>query len=78
MAINPLLVKPVDQLRPDEVRYMQQRLSDWPDLGRYREANARVPAKQAGDQPAEDSEQQPREGAEGERRLAPDSLAVKR
>ncbi|AWH17995.1 capsular biosynthesis protein [Stenotrophomonas sp. ZAC14D2_NAIMI4_7] len=48
VAINPLLVKPVDQLSPDEVRYMQQRLSDWPDLGRYREANARVPAKQAG------------------------------
>ncbi len=47
-AVNPLLVKPVDQVTPDEVRYLQQRLSDWPDLARYREANARVPAKQAG------------------------------
>ncbi|MBK0025110.1 SGNH/GDSL hydrolase family protein [Stenotrophomonas sp. S48] len=48
VAINPLLVKPVDQVGPDEVRFMQQRLADWPDLGRYREANARLPAKQAG------------------------------
>lgn len=47
-AVNPLLVKPVDQITPEEVRFMQQRLSDWPDLARYRDANARVPAKQAG------------------------------
>lgn len=47
-GVNPLLLKPVDQLTPDEVRGMQQRLSDWPDLARYREANARVPAKQPG------------------------------
>ncbi|MGE6334769.1 SGNH/GDSL hydrolase family protein [Stenotrophomonas sp. NPDC077659] len=47
-GVNPLLLKPVDQLTPDEVRGMQQRLSDWPNLARYREANARVPAKQAG------------------------------
>lgn len=48
VAVNPLLLKPVDQVTPDEVRGMQQRLSDWPNLARYREANARVPAKQAG------------------------------
>ena len=43
-AINPLLVEPVDRLRPDEVRFMQQRLADWPELQRYRDANARLPA----------------------------------
>ncbi|MGF6419463.1 acyl-CoA thioesterase-1 [Stenotrophomonas sp. AN71] len=42
-AINPLLLKPVEQLRPDEVRFMQQRLADWPQLQRYRDANARLP-----------------------------------
>ena len=43
-AINPLLVEPVDRLRPDEVRFMQQRLADWPELQRYRDANARLRA----------------------------------
>lgn len=43
-AINPLLRRPVDQLHPDEVRFMQQRLADWPELQRYREANTRLPA----------------------------------
>ncbi|MFL4596474.1 SGNH/GDSL hydrolase family protein [Stenotrophomonas maltophilia] len=43
-AVNPLLVKPVEQLRPDEVRFMQQQLADWPQLQRYRDANAQVSA----------------------------------
>ena len=43
-AVNPLLLKPVEQLRPDEIRFMQQRLADWPQLQHYREANARLPA----------------------------------
>ena len=43
-AVNPLLVEPVERLRPDEVRFMQQRLADWPELHRYRDANARLPA----------------------------------
>ncbi|WP_369039133.1 SGNH/GDSL hydrolase family protein [Stenotrophomonas maltophilia] len=43
-AVNPLLLKPVEQLRSDEVRFMQQRLADWPQLQRYRDANARLPA----------------------------------
>jgi lysophospholipase L1-like esterase len=44
-AVNPLLlVEPVERLRPDEVRFMQQRLADWPELQRYRDANARLPA----------------------------------
>jgi len=37
-AVNPLLVEPVERLRPDEVRFMQQRLADWPELQRYRDA----------------------------------------
>ena len=44
VAVNPLLQTPIDQLRPDEVRFMQQRLADWPQLQRYRDANARLPA----------------------------------
>ena len=44
VAVNPLLQTPIDQLRPDEVRFMQQRLADWPELQRYRDANARLPA----------------------------------
>ncbi|MCO7464176.1 MULTISPECIES: SGNH/GDSL hydrolase family protein [Stenotrophomonas] len=43
-AVNPLLQTPIDQLRPDEVRFMQQRLADWPELQRYRDANAQLPA----------------------------------
>ncbi|UXB18735.1 SGNH/GDSL hydrolase family protein [Stenotrophomonas maltophilia] len=44
VAVNPLLQTPIDQLRPDEVRFMQQRLADFPELQRYRDANARLPA----------------------------------
>ncbi|HDS1138140.1 TPA: SGNH/GDSL hydrolase family protein [Stenotrophomonas maltophilia] len=47
-AINPLLLEPVERLRPDQVRFMQQRLADWPELQRYRDANARLPAAVAG------------------------------
>lgn len=42
-AVNPLLQTPIDQLRPDEVRFMQQRLADWPELQRYRDSNAQLP-----------------------------------
>lgn len=44
VAVNPLLQTPIDQLRPDEVRFMQQRLADWPELQHYRDANAQLPA----------------------------------
>ncbi|HFK2915005.1 TPA: SGNH/GDSL hydrolase family protein [Stenotrophomonas maltophilia] len=44
VAVNPLLQAPIDQLRPDEVRFMQQRLADFPELQRYRDANAQLPA----------------------------------
>lgn len=46
-ASNPLLTKPVEQVQPDEVRFMQQRLSDWPQLQKYRAANAALPAPRA-------------------------------
>ncbi len=48
VAINPLLTKPASAVTPEEVTGMQQRLADWPELTRYREANARLPAKQPG------------------------------
>lgn len=47
-AINPLLQTPVEQLRPDEVQFMQQRLADWPQLQHYRDANLRLPAATPG------------------------------
>lgn len=47
-AGNPLLTKPVEQLQPGEVRFMQQRLSDWPQLQKYRAANAALPAPLTG------------------------------
>ncbi|CAM0119317.1 SGNH/GDSL hydrolase family protein [Stenotrophomonas thermophila] len=47
-AVNPMLLKPVEQLRPDEIRFMQQRLADWPQLQHYRDANARLPAAAPG------------------------------
>ncbi|MBA0327851.1 SGNH/GDSL hydrolase family protein [Stenotrophomonas hibiscicola] len=48
VAVNPLLQTPIDQLRPDEVRFMQQRLADFPQLQHYRDANARLPAAAPG------------------------------
>ncbi|WP_256774514.1 MULTISPECIES: SGNH/GDSL hydrolase family protein [unclassified Stenotrophomonas] len=42
-AINPLLVKPVNALSAEEVRGMQQRLLDWPQLQHYRAENAALP-----------------------------------
>lgn len=39
VAIDPLLVKPVDQLTPNEIAGMQRKLADWPDLSRYRKDN---------------------------------------
>ncbi|HFK2919571.1 TPA: SGNH/GDSL hydrolase family protein [Stenotrophomonas maltophilia] len=47
-AVSPLLLKPVGELRADEVRFMQQRLADWPQLQRYRDANAQLPAPASG------------------------------
>lgn len=47
-AVNPLLLKPVGALRADEVRFMQQRLADWPQLQHYRDANAQLPAPASG------------------------------
>ncbi len=47
-ASNPLLTKPVEQVQPGEVRFMQQRLSDWPQLQKYRAVNAALPAPRDG------------------------------
>ncbi|KAF1015591.1 MAG: hypothetical protein GAK31_01066 [Stenotrophomonas maltophilia] len=47
VASHPLLSRPVASLQPDEVRGMQQRLADWPQLQVYRQANAALPAASA-------------------------------
>ncbi|MET0288330.1 MAG: SGNH/GDSL hydrolase family protein [Pseudoxanthomonas sp.] len=49
-ATNPLYTTPVDSLTPDKIKGLQQRLIDWPQLQRYREENAALPAPVAGQQ----------------------------
>lgn len=48
VAVDPLLTKPVESVTPEQVHQMQQKLSDWPQLGRYRESNAALPAAEPG------------------------------
>lgn len=43
VATDPLFVAPADSLRPEQVGSLQQRLADWPQLGRYRADNAALP-----------------------------------
>lgn len=47
-AMDPLMLAPVDQLAPEQIHTMQQRLADWPQLQRYRSENAALPAPVAG------------------------------
>jgi lysophospholipase L1-like esterase len=43
-ATNPLYTMPVEALTPAKIEELQQRLIDWPQLQRYREENANLPA----------------------------------
>jgi acyl-CoA thioesterase-1 len=47
-AQDPLLSLPVERIAPEQIRQMQQRLADWPQLQRYRSENAALPAAVAG------------------------------
>jgi len=47
-AINPLYVAPPASLTAAQVAGMQKQLADWPQLGRYRDENAKLPAAQPG------------------------------
>jgi lysophospholipase L1-like esterase len=47
-AIDPLLVKPVSELTPEQVQGMQKRLADWPNLHQFREDNDRLPPAEPG------------------------------
>ena len=42
VAINPLYTTPPASLSSEQVASMQQQLLDWPQLGRYRDDNARL------------------------------------
>ena len=42
-AVDPNLVKPVDQLTPEQIAGMQKRLTDWANLNQFREDNDRLP-----------------------------------
>lgn len=50
VAINPLYMMPPASLTAEQVAAMQQQLLDWPQLGRYRDDNARLPAPAPGEQ----------------------------
>lgn len=43
-ASDPLFQAEPASLQPEQIRAMQQRLADWPQLGYYREQNATLPA----------------------------------
>ena len=48
-AINPLYTASPATLTPAQVAAMQQQLADWPQLGRYREDNARLAPPKRGE-----------------------------
>lgn len=48
-ATDPLFTAAPESLQPQQVRSLQQRLSDWPQLAYYREQNARLPAPRKGE-----------------------------
>lgn len=48
-ASSPDLQLPVDKLTPKQTENMQKKLADWPQLGRYRDDNARLGAPAAGE-----------------------------
>lgn len=43
------LTAPVAQLKPDQIVNMQHKLADWPQLGRYRDDNAKLGTAPAGE-----------------------------
>ncbi len=49
IATDPLFIAPADSLGPEQVRSLQQRLADWPQLGRYRADNAALPPPAKGE-----------------------------
>lgn len=49
VAINPLYTMPPASVIAEQVASMQQLLSDWPQLGRYRADNAQLPAPAPGE-----------------------------
>jgi len=46
-ASDPMFHAEPGSLQPEQIRAMQQRLADWPQLGYYREQNAALPAAPA-------------------------------
>jgi len=48
-AIDPLYTAAPSSLAPDDIASLQQRLADWPQLARYREANAHLEAPKPGE-----------------------------
>ena len=48
-AVDPLLVAPAESLGTEQVRTLQVRLADWPQLGRYRADNAALPPPTEGE-----------------------------
>lgn len=49
-ATNPLYTADASSLTPAQIQSMQQRLTDWPELGRYRADNAKLGTPRQGSQ----------------------------
>lgn len=47
-AVDPVLVKPVDQLTPEQITTLQKRFADYGGLNVFREENSRLPPAEAG------------------------------
>ena len=47
-TVDPVLVKPVDQLTPEQVAAMQKKLADWANLNQFREENDSLPPPEPG------------------------------
>jgi lysophospholipase L1-like esterase len=50
MKVDATIATPVAELTPAQIATMQARLADWPQLARYRAANAALPAPAPGEQ----------------------------
>lgn len=48
LSVNPDYIAPLPELKPDQIEQMQKKLLDWPQLARYRDDNAKLPAEEKG------------------------------
>jgi len=47
-SVEPTYTVAPSELKPEQIEWMQKKLLDWPQLARYRDDNARLPAEEEG------------------------------